>query len=61
MSWHCLTPWKRRGGLWLEVYPFFQPRDLWIGVYWKTWPQAIALYVCPLPTVGLYVYIQRYR
>jgi hypothetical protein len=46
--------------LYVETRFLFEPRDLWIGVYWKTWPQAIAFYVCLLPTVPLYLYVQRY-
>jgi hypothetical protein len=40
----------------------FEPRDLWIGVYWTvpegSWPQRIDLYICPLPTLVLKVVLR---
>ncbi len=35
----------------MKVTPFFRWFDLWVGMYWDR--AGRALYVCPLPTVGV--------
>jgi hypothetical protein len=30
---------------------FFEPRDLWVGIYIDTWGRRI--YICPVPMFGL--------
>ncbi len=37
-----------------------EPRDMWIGLYWKRYPKAIDLYLCVLPMLPLNVYLQWY-
>lgn len=29
----------------------FEPRDLWVGVYWTCEDGKLLLYICPLPTL----------
>lgn len=40
-----------------QVSILFEPTDLWIGVYWKRFPQAIELYICIVPMIPIYVYV----
>jgi hypothetical protein len=35
----------------MTVKPFFRWYDLWVGAYWSK--EERALYVCPLPMIGL--------
>ena len=37
---------------------FWEPRDIWIGLYWKRWPQALELYACLVPCFPIYFYWQ---
>ena len=37
---------------------FWEPRDLWVGCYWKRYPKAIDLYVCLVPCLPLNLYLQ---
>ena len=37
----------------------FEPRDLWIGVYWDRRPGALVLYVCLLPLLPLRIEVTR--
>jgi len=48
-----------------EAQFLFEPRDLWLGVYWKrwpkaSWPKAIEFYICFLPCLPLRLYFQWY-
>jgi hypothetical protein len=43
----------RRRYYWCSVKPFFRWYDLWIGVYIDR--QKRAIYICPLPTIGVKV------
>ena len=36
----------------------FEPRDCWVGVYWKRWEKAIEFYVCIVPMFPLRIYLQ---
>lgn len=53
MIWRCRVLWE--------------PRDLWIGVYWDKRPfsaygvQRIDLYICLLPMLPIHVSGSRYR
>lgn len=38
----------------LRVKPFFRWYDLWVGVYVDT--RLKAIYICPLPTIGLKIW-----
>ena len=42
----------------LSVEVFVEPRDIWIGLYWKRYPKAIDVYVCFLPMLPIKVYFQ---
>ena len=46
------------GGTTIQMRLFIEPRDIWIGLYWKRYPRAIDLYFCVLPCVSLNVYVQ---
>lgn len=35
----------------------FEPRDIWIGIYWKRYPKAIQMYVCLFPMLPISFYI----
>lgn len=49
----------RNGHGWFAGADFlFEPRDVWIGLYWKRYPKAMEMYWCILPCVPLRVYIQ---
>jgi hypothetical protein len=37
---------------------FFEPRDIWIGLYWKRYPLSIDIYICPLPMLPINIYLQ---
>lgn len=36
----------------------FQPRDLWVGLYWKRYPKAIETFWCVIPMFPIVVYVQ---
>ena len=40
----------------------FEPRDLWIGVYWRRYKEGgrrfLELYICILPTLPLHIHIK---
>lgn len=44
----------------LKVQFQFEPRDLWVGVFWRRTTIALHLYVCVLPLVPLHVTIARF-
>lgn len=35
----------------------FEPRDLWVGVYWKKPLRRLHLYICLIPTLVIHVEI----
>ena len=37
---------------------YWEPRDMWIGLYWKRYPAAIDIYVCIVPCFPINVYLQ---
>jgi hypothetical protein len=39
----------------------FEPRDIWIGLFWRYTDIALHLYVCVLPLVPLHITIARSR
>lgn len=41
----------------MTVRPFFRRFDLWVGAYWDR--NARALYVCPLPMIGIKVQLRK--
>lgn len=47
--------WRRNT---VQIKWLVEPRDLWIGLYWKRYPKAIDLYICILPALPLNVYIR---
>ena len=49
-------------GRWLLQFEWlFEPRDIWVGVYWKRYPAALEVYVCLLPIVPIRLYCQNMR
>jgi hypothetical protein len=45
------------GRLWMR-WPYFEPRDVWVGVYvkerfWEGGARFQRLYICPVPTIVL--------
>jgi hypothetical protein len=40
----------------IECEWLFEPRDCWIGLYWKRYPNAIEIYLCLLPMVPFRVH-----
>lgn len=49
-------------GRWLWHFRWlFEPRDIWVGVYWKRFPAALDVYVCLLPMLPLNIYCQNMR
>ena len=42
-----------------RIKPFFRWYDLWVGVYIHT--RAKAAYICPMPTLGVKLWVQEYR
>lgn len=37
----------------------FEPRDVWIGVYWNREPNALKFYICFLPLLPVIVTVPR--
>ncbi len=37
----------------------FEPRDLWIGVYWDRSPVRLDVYICVVPCFPLHIRIYR--
>lgn len=48
-------------GFWFEVGIALNLHDLWVGVFWRTYPQAIEVFVCVIPAVPFRLYIQDQR
>lgn len=46
-------------GLSMSIHILFEPHDLWIGVYWRTFMEGgdkmLQLYVCILPTLPIQI------
>ena len=49
--------WRLVDRLRLKVQLQFEPRDLWIGAFWRRTEIAVHLYICVLPTVPLHITI----
>jgi hypothetical protein len=52
---------SHRRHVWLEL--LFEPRDLWVGVYWTrppqvNWKHAVDVYVCVLPCLPLKIMLR---
>lgn len=45
-------------GIWTSCYLLIEPRDMWIGVYWKRYPKALELYICFIPIIPFRLYFQ---
>jgi len=41
----------------IELKCFFEPRDIWVGLYWKKHKRAIEFYLCLLPCLPIHLYI----
>lgn len=49
------TPAPAPTGRWLWEFKF-EPRDLWLGLFWDRRPSGTHFYVCPLPMLVFHVY-----
>jgi hypothetical protein len=47
----------RNGWCW-QLLTKFEPRDIWVGAYWKRYPCALEVYICVLPLLPIRVYVQ---
>ena len=47
--------WRIWNGASLKIQFQFEPRDVWVGVFWRSTPLCMHLYVCLLPLVPLHV------
>ena len=45
-------------GWYVRAEIIIEPRDMWIGLYWKRYPRAIEAYVCIIPCIPLHLYWQ---
>jgi hypothetical protein len=41
-----------------QVHPLIEVRDLWVGVYWRRYPNALEVYLCLVPIVPIRFYWQ---
>lgn len=48
-----------RGDAGVSVRVLFEPRDLWLGVYWDRRPGALVVYVCVLPMLPIRIEVRR--
>lgn len=39
----------------MRAYLAFEPRDLWLGVYWSRRPNGLHVYVCFIPCFPLHI------
>lgn len=39
----------------------FEPRDLWVGVYWTKRRKHLHVFICPLPTLVIHLTGSRRR
>lgn len=49
---------RRRGNVRCTHRFMIEPRDIWIGVYWKRYHRAADVYVCWIPCLCAHYYIQ---
>jgi hypothetical protein len=60
-KWISYTNWLMLTirGLSMTIRILFEPRDLWVGVYWRTFMEAgnkmLQLYVCILPVFPIQI------
>lgn len=52
-----MTQFIRGRWLW-QIEALFEPRDIWVGVYWKRYPKALEFYLCVLPLLPIRIYVQ---
>lgn len=50
--------WRSSSATWIDFGFKLEPRDLWVGAYWKRWPKALQVVVCPLPLLAFTLYVQ---
>ena len=43
----------------LKIQFQFEPRDLWVGLFWRQTEVATHFYICLLPTIPLHITIVR--
>lgn len=45
----------------LKVQIQWEPRDVWIGLFWRKTGIALHFYICILPMVPLHITVKRWR
>lgn len=43
----------------MSIKLFFEPRDMWIGVFWDRRPNELRIYVCLVPCLPLLITVRR--
>lgn len=36
----------------------FEPRDLWVGLYWDRRADGLHFFICPVPTLALHILLR---
>jgi len=55
----CWFPRGRRYMVELEL--LYEPRDVWVGLYWVPYTSAVEFYVCFIPLLPVRLYVQKFR
>lgn len=53
--------WRFIDGNNLKAQFQFEPRDVWVGLFWRRTEIALHLYICILPLVPLHITIRKER
>lgn len=43
----------------MSIQIFFEPRDLWIGVFWDRRPSELRLFICFIPCIPILIKVPR--
>lgn len=49
----------REGGALKIVGPYFEPRDVWFGVFWDRSPSVLKIFVCLIPCFPIRIELER--
>ncbi len=44
--------------VWVMVQFYFEPRDIWVGLYWKSFRGDIDFYLCLVPMLPLHIKLE---
>lgn len=39
----------------MKIKAFFEPRDIWVGVFWDRRPTGLHIYICILPCLPILI------